>query len=366
MTSLYLLFSLLSFSVYAQVDTSLPEVKPLAVSECSGQGKPVGRKGKVTGCHCHGVIYGFNEESNPCRTKSNRPSSLQVSELSPNVIQVAIPTSAEKVPLTCDLLPLPKVPVGVVEAAAATAVLLKDVKLDGKIFDARTGLPVQGAKVLLVGEDSVIEGEVVNGHYQFGNIPPGDYTLRATVDGYTLYENSFTMGTEKISKHVSFVSNEYAVESIVITVTWGKVPIDIDSELLTGKYLLDWRVLKKDYNSTDKKPRAKLDLDDVDGFGPETTIIKVDKSGKPVSKKPYQFFIYNYTGEPVSMKDSEVEVNVIRNGKQIFYMRSSEIKDASLGRMWHVFDIIDGNLVVRDVIMEKSSYTLRTERKLKK
>jgi iron complex outermembrane receptor protein len=55
--------------------------------------------------------------------------------------------------------------------------------ITGTVRDARTGEPLYGANVLI--KETVLGAAAdVNGHFRVGNLPPGDYTVEATMIGY--------------------------------------------------------------------------------------------------------------------------------------------------------------------------------------
>ncbi|RKY60189.1 MAG: TonB-dependent receptor [Candidatus Neomarinimicrobiota bacterium] len=60
-------------------------------------------------------------------------------------------------------------------------------KIAGQITDERDGTPLAGVNVVLVGTTTGAATDI-NGYYSILNIPPGDYTVKASMIGYSTFE----------------------------------------------------------------------------------------------------------------------------------------------------------------------------------
>ena len=59
-------------------------------------------------------------------------------------------------------------------------------KISGRILDATTGDPLAGANVFLEGT-SLGAAANLDGYYVILNVPPGNYTMKASMIGYSTY-----------------------------------------------------------------------------------------------------------------------------------------------------------------------------------
>ena len=117
-----------------------------------------------------------------------------------------------------------------------------------------------------------------------------------------------------------------------LVLRWGEHPRDLDAHFwwITPKTGVQRRVYFAHKREKDDDS-AWLDVDVVNGFGPETVTIEVSHDTK------YSYYVHNYTpddgalagcGADVTMFDSEGQCGV-----------NVKIPDSGQGRVWHVLDI---------------------------
>jgi len=127
--------------------------------------------------------------------------------------------------------------------------------------------------------------------------------------------------------------------------TWGSIPQDLDSRL----YLRNGEEISFMHKESNGKI-AKLDTDQVKGFGPETITVDILPTGNEVDK----YYVLNY-----SQQADRNAPNITRsNAKVIVYNGSKEIKsysvpESGIGLFWHVFDITKDGIKDVNAIVSK-------------
>ena len=148
---------------------------------------------------------------------------------------------------------------------------------------------------------------------------------------YSTYFNIKVLGGVTVGNQNATVSTTMDMEQVRIILEWGTVPQDLDSHLTgptsTGS-IFHIYFLNKSYSESDKKI-ADLDLDDTNGYGPETTTIYNPIEGE------YVFYVYNWSGSP-DIKLSGATVKVFNgNSNEPAYVFSVPL--TGNGRYWTVF-----------------------------
>ncbi len=185
-----------------------------------------------------------------------------------------------------------------------------------------------------------------DGSYVFSSIPPGDYQIIATK--YNFFQN------QSVNVHLfaeSALSDVNVSLSPIITntgetrivLTWGTDPCDIDAHLWTpdingSEYHIYTELAGGYWGDSENPPYAALDVDDLDGLGPETVTISKLSSGY------YLYSVFNFrkyieaTDTDINYSNAKVEVYNL-NGKYAEF----NISDANgSGLWWNVF-WINGN-----------------------
>lgn len=175
-------------------------------------------------------------------------------------------------------------------------------------------------------------------------VRPGD-TIRVYAQKGTLKS---TVITETAPGAGQSLFNQIDLVEPLVTamLTWSETPDDLDSHL-TGPGALHVYYPSASRGSLTVFPYAKLDTDDVDGFGPEIVTITRMQEGT------YRFSVHNYSGQtdgPIQGSRAVVNLVVPRSG----VIRRYDVPTAnpSNGNLWTVFELdvnAAGGVVVRDV-----------------
>jgi len=94
----------------------------------------------------------------------------------------------------------------------------ENASLFGKIVDSSTGEDLIGANILLEGTTIGIASDI-EGNFKINNIPPGTYSLIASMIGYskiTVTELELKPGDQK-NLDLALVSEAYETEEVVVT-----------------------------------------------------------------------------------------------------------------------------------------------------
>ncbi len=170
----------------------------------------------------------------------------------------------------------------------------------------------------------------------YGNVDAelseGDYTVLFEKDGYiseTFVISVFSTG--EVSQGEFNVSSELSRGQIRIVLEWGSYPYDLDSYLLTRDNALIMYGNKT--HSINGETVAELDVDDIDGYGPETITV-YDTSGTSV------FLVHVYSSGTMGESNVSVKVYLPDSSEPIIYTYSG-----GESRSWVVFKIVDGEVV---------------------
>lgn len=164
------------------------------------------------------------------------------------------------------------------------------------------------------------------------SLSPGNYTIEVQIDGFeTFYNNvSVNSSTPPNQNMVVALSPTLSANQIRIVLTWGASPSDLDSHLHISNGVKIWY-------SNKTGDGLRLDVDDTNGYGPETiTIDNVDNS------LVYKYIIYDYSNvSSVGVKGCEVKVYT-SSGTYTF-------TGNKVSRAWEVFNIQNGKVVPKNI-----------------
>ena len=233
----------------------------------------------------------------------------------------------------------------------------KKSKVGGTIIDGITGNVISGAEIKIrkdwnsySGNYSIEkDGDLIeaqsnsNGSFKM-NVLSGNYTLEIKKEGYltgyfnvSAFKNSDDSGyPDTFVLSPILPDNEYR-----IILTWNETPYDLDSHLTYYKddemqFHVFWNNKEGYY---DEDLIAQLDLDDVDGFGPETVTITVNMS--EIDNGIFNYYVYNYSGEPnMSQSNATIRIYHGQETPQILYVPL----EAEL--YWNVFEISNDGLQI--------------------
>jgi len=198
-------------------------------------------------------------------------------------------------------------------------------------------------------------------------------TGRAIVEGYIKIENLGTYQTDNKGRiffeipkdgsyKVIFLKSRYIETSFDIeiqagTLFFNRFSISPKMDLENFRIVLDWDKYPKDLDANFVKKnsyhisyrnkitlpdnRGKLDIDDRDGFGPETiTVKKIEESGT------YTYFVEDYSNKSNSsskkLSQSKATVKVYGNGK---LQKTYTVPKNQKGTIWTIFKVKDGKII---------------------
>lgn len=176
--------------------------------------------------------------------------------------------------------------------------------VQGQIINAQTGGGVSGAELEIVPTqgDTITVRSTAGGRYTTA-LPDGTYTVRIKCSGFV--EEEFSLVVHRAISNQNFtISPQLAEGEIRIVLEWGASPTDLDSHL-EGSTDSGVRVNTSFHHKQevhDGTVVAQLDVDDTNGYGPETTTI-YDPNGV------YEFYVVDFTRSG-TMSDSGATVKI--------------------------------------------------------
>ena len=224
--------------------------------------------------------------------------------------------------------------------------------ISGVVTNAVDGSLLEGVSVT-IDEKSTMTNDV--GEYEFYlSVESGIYDVSSILDLFCPYEGYFEILNDNESSAFTYnfsLSPFPKPGEIRMVLNWGPTPRDMDSHLKTPQ--IEGEVYHLMYNnrgSTDSAPYATLDVDDTDGYGPETMTIKQPFSGT------YVYYIYQYSSTG-SLQESGASIQIFNSptcdGERI------QVPKEGSGRYWYVCNI-DGDsgdiIVVNQVQNSEPSY----------
>lgn len=205
-----------------------------------------------------------------------------------------------------------------------------------RFIDAKTGKGVQNGTVVIqdIGEYTTdMEGKIV-----FPNLEKDQIVLcQFSCSGYI----TATFKTEVVAGTLFYnrfsVSPVLKMGSIRIVLDWDAKPADLDSHFeKKNVYHISYRNAKIAADG-----QAMLDIDDRDGYGPETiTAVEISSS------MDYEYFVHDFTNQykntSEQLSKSRAHVMVYGNNQ---LMNEFSIPTGQKGTKWTVFKISNGQIV---------------------
>ncbi|MFC2137859.1 MXAN_6640 family putative metalloprotease [Bacteroidota bacterium] len=213
--------------------------------------------------------------------------------------------------------------------------------ITGTVTDATNGDPITGATVNAGGVTATTDG---SGDFRLEVDSAAQIIVTAT--GFNNYENTISVSSsDSIGLNIP-LSPTISGDQIRLVLTWGSVPADIDSYLKTPEIEgTEYTIYYSSKGDTNSAPYAILDLDDQNGYGPETVTIQQLQDGT------YGYYVRNYSGTDSLSKPGEIQVNIYNNSGLI---QTVIPPSTGTGRYWHVCNIIgeNGNINIINEIMD--------------
>ncbi len=232
-------------------------------------------------------------------------------------------------------------------------------RVSGRVIDGQNGEGISNAEVSMRfrGKDRTVL--TTSGHFYFEDVPPGKYQVEVKKDQFSSYKTIIQVLEKDVQKDLILLREKYSDRRIVTVLTWDKSPRDLDSHLFGKRLLLNYKTISS--REVSRSLHAQLDRDDVSSYGPETTIIETDSSGRAFMD--YKFMVYNYSGEMSLTADGvQARVNVFRDGDHIGEFYSTDAKNREHGsQLWYVFAISGDRIEKRNEFQLSEYYELIKE-----
>ncbi len=170
----------------------------------------------------------------------------------------------------------------------------------------------------------------------------GRYPFRFEKEGFISEDDFFEVIAGTIFYNRFSVSSKIDKGTYRIVLDWDKKPKDLDAHLLKGdQFHISYR-----YLVTSQDGLTSLDIDDKDGYGPETiTIRNIDDNAT------YDYYVHDYTNKDKKnakgLYKTKARVKVYGDGKLLYVFR---IQEKIKGNTWDVFRIVNGEIIPVDEV----------------
>lgn len=188
-----------------------------------------------------------------------------------------------------------------------------------------------------------------DGTYVIPNVPAGNYTVEVRGTGYvTTYQTVISAGSNSANQNI-MVSPALGSDEVRIVLAWGATPKDLDSHLEYGDAAcrdggfhcqVVWN------QKTKIGGHLTLDVDDVDGFGPETVTVKGTTWTKP--RRGYSVFNYNTVNMPSNPGSISTSGATVKVFKSTGLVRTYNAGPSQVNAWWQIF-CLDANKNLIDV-----------------
>lgn len=217
---------------------------------------------------------------------------------------------------------------------------LENGKLVLRFINAENGNPVEAAEVNIEGIGEYVTD--MQGKVLLDSIADSKYAMHFRKGGFISATYQFEVVVGTIFYNRFSVSPVIDFGSLRIVLEWSKSPADLDLHLVKeGDYHISYQNMH-----ISKDGAAKLDRDDLQGFGPETITIKaIDNNAA------YTCYIKNFSdrNSPNSKELSRSKANIKVYGNNLLLKTYSIIPDQK-GTCWMVFTILNGIIVDKNEI----------------
>jgi hypothetical protein len=217
-----------------------------------------------------------------------------------------------------------------------------DAFVSGRVINSQTGTGLLNATVAFSFDgdvDNSDDADLVvttdaNGNFTIDGAPVGEFIQIIESEGYftRLVEGvEFNDGTNTLANQTLVDQPEQG--SIRVILTWGSSPSDLDTHL-SGPTSTGTRFHMYYSARTPASSNVSLDVDDVSGFGPETTTITTLRAGN------YRYSVHNFSNSTstgaagIASSPAVVEIYDFTGLKNRFVAPT-----AGTGNTWRVFEI---------------------------
>lgn len=217
----------------------------------------------------------------------------------------------------------------------------------GTVTDADTGQPIAGAKVKVIGSNPGEDEATTDaaGNFRIECVSPaGGKSLRTTASGYQTGRNSTNVPATGDSTPVDIKLRRIPVSNdLIIVLTWGVQPSDLDSHLSGPDGQVDRFHLFFGNLTSPPVEFAGLDVDDTtEGQGPETIKVRRSPSVGTFIAGEYRYWVHNFSRSTFAASDAVVKVS--QNGVQLGQFAAANAAGDPADDIWHVVNLqIDTN-----------------------
>ena len=223
-----------------------------------------------------------------------------------------------------------------------------DAAVTGKIVDATTGDPASNARACFVlGENvtgicAVTDAE---GRFALRGLPAGDHQIEVGKEGYTAYRIPVSLQSASTTRVQVPINPRLGPGQIRIVLSWGEEPVDLDSHLWVPRGGGYREVSFIDGGDCGCSLGACLDLDDTNGFGPETITIASPGDGT------YSYAVHWFLGGG-SWRGSRAVVHVYDESGLVASYRAPSDDSLGVKSWWHVFDLKGNDLIAKNTLSD--------------
>lgn len=232
--------------------------------------------------------------------------------------------------------------------------------ISGRVKDALSNAYLAGVTVSAGGKTTTTDNE---GRYALLDLPlgvvnasfsgsPTSGTAPLTVQFTDLSNDNFLTLSAALSGYITYSNNQVTLQSgeakiidialspvlsgdgMRFVLSWGEYPWDLDSHLKTPNINgIPYHVSYIEPGDSLSAPFATLDVDNTDGYGPETITIHQFFTGT------YNYYVHNYSGQDIadtSLKNSNATVQIYTKDGLKATIKCPNVGE---GYYWHVCDV---------------------------
>jgi len=212
-----------------------------------------------------------------------------------------------------------------------------------RFFDAVTGRPLSNVQCNFEGQIEYTDNMGAVRFQAPDSLPPSDYrtSVHIVKNGYLSVDIPVVFMAGSLWNNRFSLSPELGSSKLRIVLDWGKKPRDLDAHLIKKNmdnqdvYHISFHDMKL------HEDKARLDIDDKNGEGPETITIKdLDNSAN------YRYFIHDYSNKNKNrskdLSQSKAHVSIYDERGLV---RTFTVPYDETGIVWDVFEIRQGEII---------------------
>lgn len=221
--------------------------------------------------------------------------------------------------------------------------------ISGTVRNALTGSAIDGMTVKLREGWNNTSGPYIGietissngGRFEIPTISAGGYTAEFSKSGFVTNYMNIIAASDVMRSYNAVITPILSDDEYRMVLTWGDTPRDLDSHitgpLSTGGRFHTFYSNKKSYDQGELV--ANLDLDDTNGYGPETTTITLHPSADGI----YRYSVHDYTNKgsysskALSLSGAQVKLYHGNDEVVVFHVPINVS-----GTLWEVFEIDNG------------------------